>query len=512
MKLSEPYDSLVSLSLGCHVIIVHKPASHRKVAMAGYHHPELPRQTKKSGAWSIWYTICDADGRDDFSNRFFDSVNMATVIIGAGIIGTSTAYYLSQAPSVTPPTSIHLVESSPRLFASASGYAAGFLARDWFSPSVSALGALSFDLHKQLAEEHSGAEKWGWSRSTGTSLVQGTPTADGARGDDWLREGSSRAAVAGAHEFISGEGPAWLTRQEGSSIEVISEGDSTAQVYIPLSPLHLNLQLTTRPCVSDPLRLSQFLLSACRSRGVHLHHPCTAISIATDPLHHTLSSIRLLDARSHTQTDLPCTRLVLAAGAWTPHVFRTLFPSSPLRIPITPLAGHSLVVRSPRWAPGGAAGGCHAVFTTDDAGFAPEIFSRAGGEIYVAGLNSADVALPALATEARVDDDAVARLREVARKLLGVPGGREDELQVVREGLCFRPVTRSGRPVVMRVEEGALGDGVGTRGAGEGGVFVGAGHGPWGISLSLGTGKVLAEMVEGKSGWELSASVSVLGL
>jgi glycine/D-amino acid oxidase-like deaminating enzyme len=50
-----------------------------------------------------------------------------TVIIGGGIIGTSIAYYLSEA---SDPTEIHLVESCPEFFASASGYAGGFLARD----------------------------------------------------------------------------------------------------------------------------------------------------------------------------------------------------------------------------------------------------------------------------------------------------------------------------------------------------------------------------------------------
>ena len=53
----------------------------------------------------------------------------STVIIGAGIIGCSTAYYLSQSHD-TEAGSIHLVESSPELFASASGKAGGFIAAD----------------------------------------------------------------------------------------------------------------------------------------------------------------------------------------------------------------------------------------------------------------------------------------------------------------------------------------------------------------------------------------------
>lgn len=57
------------------------------------------------------------------------SMEKSTVILGAGIIGVSTAYYLAQAdPSLA--SSIHLVDSSPELFASASGKAGGFLAAD----------------------------------------------------------------------------------------------------------------------------------------------------------------------------------------------------------------------------------------------------------------------------------------------------------------------------------------------------------------------------------------------
>ena len=91
---------------------------------------------------------------------------MATVIVGAGIV----AFYLSQPPSATSPSSIHLVESSPELFASASGYAAGFLCSGWLPPPVASLGALSLALHKQLADEHSGYENWGYCGSTYSSL------------------------------------------------------------------------------------------------------------------------------------------------------------------------------------------------------------------------------------------------------------------------------------------------------------------------------------------------------
>ncbi|KAL2355325.1 FAD dependent oxidoreductase [Cryomyces antarcticus] len=408
-----------------------------------------------------------------------------TVIIGAGIIGCSTAYYLSESPR-TQAQSIHLVEASPKLFASASGYAGGFLASDWFSPSVAPLGALSFKLHKELADKHDGRMKWGYSRSTGTSLNHESNVVGGnkERAEDWLRHGSSRAEAAGEHEFSEGEGPAWLTKRRGASIEVISEDETVAQV--------------------DPLRLSQFLLDQCTARGVQLHHPARAISVSKDIRDH-LASVRLLSSDG-TETDIPCTRLLIAAGAWTPRAFGTLFPSATLTLPVSQLAGHSLVVRSPRWSAAHEDKGCHAVFATDSAGFSPEIFSRIGGEIYVAGLNDSGIPLPDLPTDARIDAREVRRLKEVATRLLGIPGA-EDDLEVVREGLCFRPVTPRGQPILSRIPDAQLGGRYTTRGGGEGGVFVAAGHGPWGISHSLGTGKVMAEMLEG-----LPTSANVRGL
>ncbi len=160
---------------------------------------------------------------------------MAIIILGTGIIGTSIAYYLSQSQA---PSSIHLVEPSPSLFASASGYAGGFLAKDWFSPSVAPLGTLSFGEHRRLAEEHNGREKWGYSRSTGTSYNPGKEKTTGGRnGTDWLRHGTSRAEAAtpGASGFVDESeegGPKWLRRRHGDRVEVISEEGTTAQVWV----------------------------------------------------------------------------------------------------------------------------------------------------------------------------------------------------------------------------------------------------------------------------------------
>jgi len=138
-----------------------------------------------------------------------------TVIIGTGIIGLSTAYYLSLS---SPKTKIHLIEASPRLFSSAYGYSAGFLASDWYGPANASLGALSFRLHKELAEENDGRKRWGYSRSTGTSHVAGKRSGKRGREGD-LRGVGAREQMAGTHDFSAGKGPAWLTREDGDRVE-----------------------------------------------------------------------------------------------------------------------------------------------------------------------------------------------------------------------------------------------------------------------------------------------------
>lgn len=407
-----------------------------------------------------------------------------TVILGAGIVGCSTAYYLSESPR-TQAQSIHLVEPSPELFHCASGFAGGFLAADWFAPSVAPLGALSFKLHKELAEKYDGKRKWGYSPSTGTSLSLDSDVVGGS-GEDFLRNGTSRAQAVGARPARDTNGPAWLTMAKGASLEIISRENSTAQV--------------------DPLRFSRFLLDECLSRGVQLHHPARAISVSKD-VKGTLANVRIC-AEDGTESDLPCTRIVITAGAWSPKVLSTLFPSANTRIPTAPLAGHSLLLKNPHYNPETEENGCHAVFATDTLGFSPELFSRVGGEIYIAGLNTTQISLPDVATDIKPDGRAIKQLKDCAAVMVGLPEGGEG-MHVLRESLCFRPVTSSGRPIISRIPDEKLGVGMSTRGDNEGGVFVAAGHGAWGITQAPGTGLCMAELIEGRP---TSANIQALSL
>lgn len=164
-------------------------------------------------------------------------------------------------------------------------------------------------------------------------------------------------------------------------------------------------------------------------------------------------------------------------------------------------AGHSLVVKLPQET--AADGRCHAVYTSFGT-LDPELYARPNGVVYLAGVNSSAIPLPKLATGAEPVEESVTILKNIAKRFID----SDEELEVVRTGLCFRPMTNQRVPILSRVSDGELG-GVTTRPDAEGGVYVAAGHGPWGISLGLGTGRVMAEMMQGR---DLSVDVGEFAL
>jgi glycine/D-amino acid oxidase-like deaminating enzyme len=394
-----------------------------------------------------------------------------TVILGSGIIGVATAYYLSDHQ---PPDTVHLVEPAQDLFSSASGFAGGFLAEDWFGSDLAPLGKLSYRLHKELSEAYGGREKWGYTPTT-TLLYTFPGTKE--QGYNWPPRQQTNHAEAVAEVEDHWTVPKWMRRQPDDHVELNAVDGTTAQL--------------------DPLKLCQFLLRECLDRGVRLHHPAEVISVGQD-MRNELSSVCVANTKTGTETDVPCTRLILAAGPWSPQVFKRLFPLSDARLPITALSGHSLLLKSPKWK---GEGESHVVYSSVD-GWSPGLLARPDGTFYIGGLNHT-LPLPTLPGERRIEKESIEKSLVVARELLG------DDIEVLREEVCFRPVTAWKVPIIQRMEDSNLGAGTATRPGADGGVFVAAGHGPWGISLALGTGAVVAELVQGR---KLSARIDGLGM
>eukprot|EP00948_MAST-09A_sp_MAST-9A-sp1_P001999 g1999.t1 len=84
------------------------------------------------------------------------------VIIGGGIVGCSTAYYLRKLYPKESTKELDLViVDEVGIAKAASGSAGGFLASDWHTPPILPLAMHSFDLHKKLAKSF-GASKIGY--------------------------------------------------------------------------------------------------------------------------------------------------------------------------------------------------------------------------------------------------------------------------------------------------------------------------------------------------------------
>lgn len=242
-------------------------------------------------------------------------------------------------------------------------------------------------------------------------------------------------------------------------------------------------------------------MSLCEDAGVQVHYPAVALSINVD-VRGELVSVRVGYTDSSTEIVIPATRLLISAGGWAPRVFETLFPDSRASIPVATLAGHSLVVRIPESYRDNT---CYSMYC-DIGGISPEVYSRSDGVIYITGVNSPLIPLPDVATNGKISETALGQLKGIAKSVISV--AEDEDLEVVRTGLCFRPVADRGTPILGRFEDSQLGH-IKTRSGSEGGVFIAVGHGQWGISLSQGSGKVMAEIMQGRP---LSADISQLGL
>ena len=84
-----------------------------------------------------------------------------TVIVGGGIIGFSTAYYL--ATRLGDGSSITVNENHVSPFKGASGQATGILGDYGFDDAATPLGKCSWELHNSLADEYDGRNEWGFS-------------------------------------------------------------------------------------------------------------------------------------------------------------------------------------------------------------------------------------------------------------------------------------------------------------------------------------------------------------
>ncbi|KAJ6481780.1 hypothetical protein C8R45DRAFT_1003031 [Mycena sanguinolenta] len=165
------------------------------------------------------------------------------IVVGGGIIGCTTAYYLTRHPAFAPhKVAITLLEASTHGAAQGASGKAGGLVAKWAYPKE--LVNVSFNEHVKLANEHNGKDRWGWRYvSTGSWEGRGDPLPDDldARPSDSLKRekslektlGLPEGRKAGSSRKLTGlpDDLLWVKEHLTQSYSSMAPEGATAQVH-----------------------------------------------------------------------------------------------------------------------------------------------------------------------------------------------------------------------------------------------------------------------------------------
>ncbi|KAF4625821.1 hypothetical protein G7Y89_g12341 [Cudoniella acicularis] len=403
------------------------------------------------------------------------------VVVGGGIVGCTTAYYLTRHPSYDPSVhSITLLEAT-RIGGGASGKAGGLLAQ-WAYPT--SIVPLSFDLHSELAEEHNGEELWGYRRIHCGKLIArdrnlpALPSSTWAQLRSWIPLGKQKYQQNDSRNLPESELPEdldWFNSKCVETYEDISTSSATAQVQ----PFHFT---TAMARLAEEGSAKVILGSVDK-----INYGFPDKSEEGEPYvfgQKRVESVTYTDKGTFESQTIPADIIVLAAGPWTP----VLYPPAP----IAALRAHSITIRPPKPV------SAYCLFTeitvpltaTDEelSGtplettkiMSPEIYSRPNNEVYVCGTGDNEMPLPANTDEVEVS-------KEKCQDIVDAIGGISDDLRegvVTSRRACYLPtvdVGGSGGPLIGKT--------------GIPGLLMATGHSCWGIHNAPATGKLISEII-----------------
>jgi glycine/D-amino acid oxidase-like deaminating enzyme len=440
---------------------------------------------------------------------------------GGGIIGCTTAYYLTRHPTYNPELhSITLLEASS-IAAAASGKAGGLLGL-WAYPQC--LVPLSYRLHRELAAEHGGAERWGYRRVECGQLsaivktpdvkpqpIQEKPAQDKPSGETQYGDTNGASAALPIQSTVPDE-----PKQEEKEWEKLPKQDEKAAGLLKSSPLPPDLDWIDSTLVQEydqmgqpgatetsqvhPFQFTNAMAKLAREKGVDIR-----LGAKVTKINHTKTAVQSVSyedreaSESRVMEDV--TDVVVAAGPWTGRILP--------RSRVEGLRAHSVVFNadvSP-----------YAVFTDirlpigyvpehrarmgqrrkHRGNVDPEIYARPGNEVYACGMShdvyprlpsnislgepDSAVPLPETADLVQCDeaqcDDLIAYIGTISPVLASAP--------IKAKQACYIP-----RHMRFGDERGPL---IGQTSVP--GIWVAAGHTCWGIQNGPATGYLMAELL-----------------
>jgi len=407
------------------------------------------------------------------------------VIIGGGIIGCTTAYYLSRHPSYTSDSNtdtITLLEASQHGTAQGASGKAGGLVAKWAYPKE--LVDLSFNEHVGLAKEHNGKERWGW-RYVNCGSWEGRGEAlNQQRLTDPSGTDASERGLEKTLGLPGGSKPHGSTSRKAKGLpdDLQWVKENLTDGYLPMAKAGDTAQV-------HPYLFTTSMFELAEKHGVKF---IAAKAISIIQADDKVVGVEYEDNATRQSTTIPATHVIVAAGAWSPTLVQGL--------PISATRAHSITIRpqpNVRIAP-------YVLFTEIafpmrlGGGASPEIYARPDNEIYVCGSGD-DSSLPNCVDDVVVDQTACDALLNHASSI-------SDEIRhgtVEKKQACFLPVVSTGGgPFIGEVGHIAKG------------LYLATGHTCWvsrtlcgyihcqlitkksqGICNAPGTAKALAELI-----------------
>ncbi|KAK9448639.1 FAD dependent oxidoreductase [Limtongia smithiae] len=383
------------------------------------------------------------------------------IVVGAGIIGVCTAYYLTRHPKFSPETHRITIIESTRPASGASGKAGGLLAL-WAFPSQ--LVPLSFKLHEDLAAMYDGAEEWSYRRLQ-TVSVEGNLSKS-------ARVSRKKPVDIGLPPDLD-----WVRPDILESWSALSGTDSTAQVH----PYKFTMFMLRRAQESGAVSLVLGKVLKLNYSGVG-NAVESVVYAPVGSSGDSMSSDSVSSAGSALPKVLRGDKIVVTVGPWTSRLLPTC--------PVSGLRAHSITITPSRPV------SAYAVFTelklAKGKYISPEIYARKD-EVYICGEGDNYVEVPETTDDVEV-------LKERCEELVKYAGIISNELQggrITRRQACYLPV------VDVPSTSGPLIGPTNTQN-----LYVASGHSCWGINNAPGTGKVMAEIL--LDGEAKSADVSSL--
>ncbi|OTA98622.1 hypothetical protein M426DRAFT_107330 [Hypoxylon sp. CI-4A] len=418
------------------------------------------------------------------------------VIVGGGVIGATTAYYLTRHPSYNSALHHITLLEATSIAAAASGKAGGLLGL-WAYPT--SLVPLSYRLHAELAAEHNGAEKWGYRKVecgqlTATIRKEKPPrvsTKSRKRSSDGITKEEGEDEQNKAH---TDEQTEWqkLPKQDESASSLLHKSVLPADLDWINGTLvneyaEMGLPGFTETAQVHPYQFTNAIASLAHEAGTEIRVNAQVTNIGLNKADSSVSHVEYLDRTTgETHTLDGITDVVLAAGPWTGR----LWPKTKVEglrahsvvfaADVSPYAVFTDITLPTDWIP------AHRVARGEKrrkhrGNVDPEIYARPGGEVYACGEPDTLVPLPETADQVQCDeaqcDDLVAYIGVVSPVLAAAP--------VAAKQACYLP-----RHMRFGKESSPL-----IGGTSVSGLWVASGHTCWGVQNGPATGKLMSEFV-----------------